>query len=237
MSIDAETWLENAAARAARRIDVPPEERWVPQPKAERPSWWLSAVAVATLLLAIAVSVRMTTAPSQVGSGGLAPFARTPADAEAWRQVREGVPAWVPMLRPRLLPPRVVTSDDRCGLPTVIGYRAESWGLDVSGSVRWDVTYRQDPGNTGCPVVGIEMRVLLENGVPVMGNLRDIRPEETLVRTVTVRGLPADVRLVASDGELNVVWQEGLFVYRVRSYGLTTDELVRVAQSLEEVER
>lgn len=237
MSIDAETWLENAAASAARRIALPAEERWIPQAKIERPSWWFSAVAVATLVLAIILSVRTTMAPSQVVSGAPAPYAQTPADADGWRRIRAATPAWVPVMRPTLLPPRVVTSDERCGQPTVDAVPSGDWGHGYSGETGWVMEYRHESGFASCPAVVVVLSVQLDKGVPVLGNARGMRSTETLVRTVTVRGVPADIRTVAPYGDIAVVFQEGSFVYRISASGVAADDLVRVAQSLEEVER
>ena len=233
MSIDIEAWLESAASTAARRITLPPEERWVPVPKRTSASPWPAVLVVATLIIAIVISVRAATAPgSRVASGGVVAFTETAMEAAVWKDLRTSTPAWVPLLRPSALPVALITRDERCGDPTVTGDHSVAWGEFANGVTTWDVTYHHSASDDACPGLRILLSVLLDTGVPILGNLREPRTNERLVRSVTVRGVPADLRVTETNGELHVVFQEGMFVYRVSATGVSADDLVRVAQSL-----
>ena len=237
MSGDGDAWMESAFTSAARQIPVPPEAQWMPDAARVRSgsSWPATALTIGVLIAAVALSVnaiRMSSA-SRVGAAP-SEVAASPQEVAVWQGLRADLPPWVPLLRPTWLPARLTALDAGCGIPIRGG---ESMNWSTTGIGDWSVEYRPDAAGADCPRLSVNMHVLLDRGVAVVGSLDAPAANETLVQTVSVRGASGVIlKPDLDETELRLVFSEGPFVYRVVASGLSLEELVRVAQSLKEVE-
>lgn len=232
MTTPSEQWIVSALRQATDRMPLPPESRWIREPRSRSR---LSTVAIVGVAAIFIVAVGMTIGalrvePRVVPAAGPDPFAV--AEDREWRITRFAVATELVLLRPTWIPSEYRGSAE-CPSPwALIGTRATEGRTSNSGySVEYRGRVRPD-GRCASLVLTGQLGAQDDQDDPYLGL---IETETFIARGTTVH---VQSRLPhTSDSppfpDIHLWWNESGAHYDVLSYDVELVDLIRMIRSLE----
>jgi hypothetical protein len=232
MSMTPDQTIGRALQRATDGIGLPPESRWLPQPRARSGAMSALTVIVAAVLIVAAGIGINSFRQSRIVSGQLDAFRQ--ADDAAWAQVRAQYPAAV-ILRPTWIPDQFKqTSSTECPSPQVSIQNA-SGNYVVSYYGTWFFNKGNKQGPQGA-CTRVELKTL------------SVRPEDSFegvqlvdVAPISARGTTVRVRVGPRVLDRNDLphqliylnWLENGTSFELNTLDVDLTDLTRVLRGLE----
>jgi DNA-directed RNA polymerase specialized sigma24 family protein len=222
MSEALEIWTIREFDDAAARVTLPPRDRWIPRGRTRTGTKVAAALALAALVLVGIVLVfaepsrmgvrepRATPSPTFSRNDSGTPL---PTEAEIWGGIWTQANG-IAVLRPTWLPK---SNDEYHVFP--------EGGTSRDGFFYYGVSYyelRSDPGTTVWMEFFADSLETTGGAFIHFGGV----PE-----TVTIRGHAAELTGNGSPGWV-LVWSEGNYRYAIQAFGVSREDLVRIADSL-----
>jgi len=232
MSIAHDQTIGRALQRAADGISLPPESRWLPEPRARSGATSALTVIAAAVLIIVAGIGISSFRQSRIVPGQNDAFQR--ADDAAWAQVSAQFPATA-ILRPTWIPDEFKqTSSAECPSPQVSIQNA-----DRMYAVRYSGTWffnRADALGTQGACTRVELRTLNKRPEDAFYGVQlvDVAPISARGTTVRVRVGPRV--LDRSDLPHQVIymnWLENGISYELNTLDVDLTDLTRVLRGLE----
>jgi len=232
--------IESVISEGVDRIALPPEGEWFPDRSRARtrsrfPTWAVAvplAAAVVVIAAMLGSGLRTiretpatqpppTSAPFVVPSFGPSPTPDATRGPDAsWQQLRQSLPAGVPMIEPTWLPS--VFDGVKSGMSAMTSSNPTDTYYGVAYTAGRDTVVFSLRGTTApkpSPAVGNQSGV---------GGLIVRRSPASL-------DLPSDLFTNPSAGGLRVVsWTEGTYALRIESQTISGDDLLHIAWSLDQ---
>jgi hypothetical protein len=234
--------IESVIAEGVDRIALPPESDWLPdvsRARARRVPGWVVIVPVALAVMVIAAAlgsglrtVRETPATQPPASRAPVVLPSTPTPTPSpdktrgpdasWQQLRQSLPAGVPIIEPTWLPPAF--DGVQSGMGAWTGGRPADTYYAVSYAAGRDIVVFSMRGATATA----------PSPSPAVG-------QQSGFGAIVVRGSPAilefptDLFAHPNAGGLRVVsWTEGTYALRIESQTISGDDLLHIAWSLDQ---
>jgi len=222
MDEDLQLWTVRAFDDAAARVALPARHRWIPRERTR--AGGSGAILALAGVAALVLGAVLIFAGPRTGVGAPKSRAPTPYPTLDLTQL-PGAAQWgsiwsvsngFPVLRPTWLPKREGE------------YEVSSANLPAtSGISHYSVTYGERPSSPGETIRHIDF---LANRLPFQG--RGYHDFGTLTETLTIRGQAAEVYFNGSEEGWTLVWNEYSYWYAIEAFGVSREELLRIAESL-----
>jgi hypothetical protein len=226
MTTPSEQWVVNALRQATDRLPVPPESRWIPEPRSTSRASTIAVVgAAAILIIAVIGGLSALRAAPRVVPGANTDVFAVREDAE-WRLAQSMLPTGLALLRPTWIPAEFRGSAE-CPSP---------WATLDSLGPGYTVRYQSDRLPNGrCAWLVFTGVSKIVSHAGISDGLEDTGTVNARGTTVHVRSGTPQVGIGSPVPvyQIRLWWNESGATYEVMSNDLEIADLVRVLRSLE----